>query len=244
MSLFNHLAQPLTRRFLRGLVSTAAGRAHVLSQAADAESTDEGAIFDRLLAHVDDPKLEQMIRRHQADELRHASMFRERLTATGVDPGPVPAHLKLLERIDALADHVMQRPVDGAHDVMVSYLMLLVIEERAINQFSLFAPAFDEVDPATAAVFREVGKDEARHLRYCHAIASRYAPSEAIMQSTLAQLRACELKAFVDNSRANMDWVFEHGLHPATAFEQVLWRASMGMRLFRRVRPPLRAQPA
>ncbi len=64
------------------------------------------------------------------------------------------------------------------------------------------------------------------------------------MQRTLAQLRAYELKAFVDNSRAKMDSVFEHGLHPATPFEQTLWRASMGMGLFRRSRPESRPQPA
>ena len=231
MSLFDVLTKPLTNHFIAGLLSTPAGRAHVLNQVADAEATDEGAIFDRLLAHVDDPKLVQMIERHQADELRHADMFRESLAATGIDPGPVPAHLRLLDRIDALAGHVMQKPVEGDYDVMVAYLMLLVIEERAIEQFRLFIPAFERIDPATAAVFREVERDEVRHLRYCHAIAKRYAPDEARLNTKLAELRRFEYRAFVDNSRANMAHVFERGLHPAGPVEQVLWRASMGMRL-------------
>ena len=42
------ISEQLTATFLRGLLSTPAGRAHLLNQAADAESSDENAIFERV----------------------------------------------------------------------------------------------------------------------------------------------------------------------------------------------------
>ena len=214
----------ITARFLKGLLATPRGRAHLLNQVADAEGSDEGAIFDRLLAHVEDPKLRQMIERHQADELRHAAMFRACLARTGFEPSPVPAHLRLLDRLDAHAGNVMKEPVREDRDVMVAYLMLLVIEERALNQFAQFIPAFDAVDPETAEVFRQVARDEERHLRYCYAISRRYAPGETTWETNLHHFRKLEAIAFGENSRANMQHVFDNDLHPAGNVERVLWR--------------------
>ena len=62
-------------RFLDRMLAHPRGRAHVLSTVADAEDTDEGAVFDKLVAQVDDPELHKMIRIHQADEKRHAQLF-------------------------------------------------------------------------------------------------------------------------------------------------------------------------
>jgi rubrerythrin len=221
----------MTSRFVRGLLSTRAGRAHLLNQVADAEATDEGAIFERLLTYVDDPKLRQMISRHQADELRHAELFRGCLERQGYSPKPVPSELKLLDRIDALSDRVMKQPVKTDRDVMVSYILLLVIEERALSQFAQFIPAFDAVDPQTANVFREVARDEARHLRYCHAISRRYAPGETTWRTNLDHFRSVEAKAFAFNSKANMAYVFEHDLHPASRLEQMGWKAMQSLAL-------------
>ncbi len=221
----------MTSRFLRGLLSTPAGRAHLLNQVADAEATDEGAIFERLLKYVDDPKLRLMISRHQADELRHAELFRGCLERQGYKAKPVPSQLKLLDRIDALSDHVMKEPVKTDRDVMVSYLLLLVIEERALNQFGQFITAFDAVDPQTANVFREIARDEARHLRYCHAISRRYAGSETAWITSLDHFRSVESQAFAINSRANMEYVFEHDLHPASQIEQLGWKTMQSLAL-------------
>jgi rubrerythrin len=219
----------LSARFLRGLLATPRGRAHLLNQVADAEATDEGAIFERLLAHVEDPKLRHMIERHQADELRHAELFRGCLSRTGVEVGPVPAHLRLLDRLDERAGHIMHQPVKDDRDVLVAYLMLLVIEERALNQFRQFIPAFAAVDPQTAAVFEEVARDEERHLRYCYAISRRYAAGEATWAANLLHFRTLEALAFGENSRANMQHVFDHGLHDAGAIERVLWRTGQAL---------------
>src|SRR4029078_6840019 len=131
---------------------------------------------------------------------------------TGIAPSPVPANLRLLDRIDALSGDVMHQPVEGPRDVMVAYLILLVIEERALNQFAQFIPAFDRVDPETAEVFRQVARDEERHLRYCHAISPTYAKSQAMSEENLHHFRRIEAQAFAANSRANMEHVFSHGL--------------------------------
>ena len=224
MNLTQQIHAALTLRFMKGMLSSPRGRAHVLNQVADAEATDEGAIFDRLLAHVTDPKLRQMIERHQADELRHAQMFLGCMARTGIAPSPVPAHLKLLDRLDALADNVMAQPVRTDDDVMQAYLMLLVIEERAIQQFTAFIAGFDLVDRETADVFRAIAEDEARHLRYCHAISKRYAPDTATWARELARFRTLEAQAFAENTAANLQHTFEHGLHGAGPVERLLWR--------------------
>jgi len=223
------LNQRLTARFLRGLLATPAGRAHLLNEIADAEATDEGAIFDRLLLHVQDPKLRQMITRHRDDELRHAELLLGCLARTGFAPTPVPPELRLLDRIDALAGHPMQEPVKDDKDVMVAYVMLLVIEERAINQFHQFIPAFAEVDPETADVFRQIARDEERHLKYCHAISRRYAPGEATWAATVDHFRMLEARAFAANSRANMQHVFARNLHTAGPVERFAWLVGQGL---------------
>jgi tRNA isopentenyl-2-thiomethyl-A-37 hydroxylase MiaE len=222
MSKFLH---KITARFLHTLLSTPAGRAHLLNSVADAESSDEGAIFERLLASVDDPKLRQMIGKHHEDEIRHGELLRAQLRRTGIEPGPVPEHLRILPRINALVGGMMDRPITCDRDIMDAYLLLLVIEERALEQFGQFIPAFDAIDRETADTFRGIERDEARHLRYCHAISRRYAPSDAVWTETLARFRKLEAQAFAENSSANMAYSFEHGLHPAGVVEQAAWRA-------------------
>jgi rubrerythrin len=219
------VAEQLTAVFLKGLLSRPEGRAHLLNSVADAEDTGEAAIFERLLRHVEDPRLRQMITRHQADEIRHAELLRGCLRRTGVDPGPVPAHLRLLDRLDRLAGGLMAMPVEDDRDVMIAYLMLLVIEERALHQFAQFVPAFERVDPVTAAVFREIARDEERHLRYCHAISRRYAPGEATWEAHLHHFRTLEARAYAENNRANMDHLFERGIHRAGPLARRAWGA-------------------
>src|SRR5437762_979970 len=62
-----NFSERVSLRFLRHVVATPAGRAYILQQVADAESSDEGAIFDHLLARVDDPELRRLVKRHAED---------------------------------------------------------------------------------------------------------------------------------------------------------------------------------
>lgn len=193
--------------FLRHVVATPEGRAYVLNQVAFAEASDEGRVFARIRAQVDDPALARMIAKHEADEVRHAEMFGARLRATGIDPGPVPQNVRLLDRLDRKLGErgvgFFDRPIVDGRSIMEAYLVLQVIEERALHQFGVLERAFAEVDPETAVVFRAVARDEERHLRYCHAISRRYAPTEALRLATLARFRLAEAEAFRENSAAN-----------------------------------------
>lgn len=215
------LNERLTLRYMTHLLETPAGRAHVLNQCADAEATDEGEMFDRILAQVDDPDLARLVRRHQADELEHAEMFRACVARTGVTPPLVPENLKLLSRIDKAVGG--PRPVETRQDVMHAYLLLQVIEERATTQFAIFERAFRSVDPKTADTFHSIAIDEARHLKYCQAISKRYAPSEAVREKTLGHLREVEAVAFAENSRANMEYAFARGYVSMSSIEKAFW---------------------
>src|SRR5438105_14323556 len=107
----------LNLRYLRQLFRTPEGRAHVLAQAMDGEASGESAIFDRLLARVDDPELHRVIGRHREDELRHEKMFRARLEAQGAK-WELPEELRLVPRIDREAGYVMARPIRADRDVL------------------------------------------------------------------------------------------------------------------------------
>ncbi len=221
------IQERLAERFVGQLIASPAGRAHMLNQIAEAEGTDEGALFERLEAKADDAKLAHMIRRHQEDEQRHARLFHECLERTGVSMPPVPDHLKLLGRIDQALGRDPKTPprIETREDVMRTYLVLQVIEERATVQFALFGPLFRRIDPETSRVFEEVARDEARHLRYCHAISRRYAPDEATRLRELARLREIEARCFADNSRANVEWIFAHGYVRLSPAERLFWRS-------------------
>lgn len=209
--------------FLDRLLSTPEGRHHVLSQVADAETSGEARIFEQALARVDDPDLARMIRKHQADEIRHAEIFFERVDATGLPRTAVPEGLRMLEKLDAALGNPLGRPITTREGVMDAYLLLQVIEERAITQFATFIDGFRRHDPKTAEVFELVQKDEERHLRYCHAVSRRYAPDEATRTATLSKLRRVEAEVFKANQLANVDHVLRNKLIGGAA-RRLGWR--------------------
>jgi rubrerythrin len=220
----------LQKRYLTQLVSTPRGRAHILTLAADAESEGEGQFFDKLLARVDDPDLNKMIRIHQADEVRHASMVRARAEAQGVPLTSPPDHLKLIVRLDKkLGGKFFQRDISDRGEIMEAYVLLQVVEERAIGQFALFEEAFRPVDPETADVFAAISRDEERHLKYCRAISKRYAADEFTLARTLRRFRELEAVTFAENSRANMRHILWNDLIAATPAEKLGWWALAGL---------------
>lgn len=231
-------ATRLRTRYLDRLLSTARGRAFVLNQMADAESSDEGAIFELLEQRVDDPELQRMIRKHAEDEVRHAGMFRACVERNGGVPGPVPDELRLIDRLDRALGDFFERGIEGDRGVMEAYLLLQVIEERAITQFAMFEPILRIYDPLSADVLVEIGKDEERHLRYCHAISRRYAPDEATREATLARYRDIEARAFAANGSANMVHALDQGITPIGPLEATLWRGLARLSERRKVSQP------
>lgn len=222
----NAVRTQLSKYFLEALMSTPRGRAHLLNQVAEGEEQGEQRVFDEALALVEDPELKKLIRRHREDELRHGQLFRARIAANGVPVGPVPEHLDMLRRLDAALGGFFDRGLSTEHDVMRAYVILQVIEERACEQFTMYVDALERVgEHATADVFREVAKDEARHLKYCRAIALRYAKDEAEYERELAAMRDLEARSFKEVQRANIDHILDNDLAPsfvARAFFRVM----------------------
>lgn len=206
----HRIASWVQRAFLRDLLASPRGRAYALTQAAIAESTDEGAVFDRLAEKVDDADLAKMVRKHSEDETRHAEMFFACADRQGVGRPDVPVETQVLERLNERLPFY-GRKIETQEDVMVAYLLLQVIEERALEQFSRLEPELRTYDPASADTLCQIQKDEERHLRYCHAIVKRYAPSEAARIAKLRELREAEAEAFREHQRSGLAHLLASG---------------------------------
>lgn len=212
----------LTEKYMRELVSTPEGRAHILSQIADAEDNGEARVFDDALALVEDPQLKKMIARHREDEIRHGEMFRKAARDTGVRVPVVPEEVKVMNHLNRELGGFFDRPLTSEKDVVTAYAVLLALEERAMEQFSLYERIFRQVDPVVAEIFAEVARDEERHLKYCHAITRIYAESEEARREELDRIRLIEAHAFQKTQRANMEHVRANGLMPRLG-ARVFW---------------------
>ncbi len=207
----NHI---LTHHYMQALTSTPQGRAHVLAQLAEAESSGEAKIFDDLLVYVEDDQLQKMVRRHRDDEIRHANMFEKCLKRTGVGTPEQPPELQVMYHLDKSLGGFFDRPIQSDEDVLRAYLVLQVIEERAMEQFGQLQTIFSEVDPDTAMVLAEVAADEVRHLRYCQAISRKYAKSEQERVEKLKEFRTLEAEAYQTVQIANMKYIQDQQLMP------------------------------
>jgi rubrerythrin len=215
--------------FLHDLFSTPRGRAYVLTQAAEAESGGEQKIFDTLLEHVHDPELAKMVKKHKEDEERHAVLYGECAARQGARLPTIPHELKVIDTVD---EHIARvrggvRFFDETrHDdryVMEGYLFLQVLEERAVQQFGVLADALRPFDPRSAAIVLEIDADERRHLRYCHAISKRYAPSQEVLESVLASFRRAEALAYREHTQKSLDFLIREGFVPRGP-KALFWR--------------------
>jgi rubrerythrin len=215
---------PIDRRFLGRLMASPEGRAFLLGFMADAEESDEAMVFDTLLARVDDPQLNKLVRIHRDDEDRHAQMLRACVARIGIAPAPVPTDLRIVLRIDRELGGFADRfqATDGG--VMEAYLLLQVIEERAVMQYPLIARALRHYDPKSADTVMRVVEDEERHVRYARAISRKYAPDPETLRSTLVRFRAAEGRAFAAHGNAFLAHVVDHDLLAVGPIERRLWR--------------------
>jgi rubrerythrin len=217
------LRDRISMAFMKRVIATPEGRAHILRELADAEGNGENGFFELVLAKVNDANLAQMIRKHKEDELRHERMFNECAERTGVAPQPIPAEVKYVERIfDTVGFY--ENPIETPEDLMRAYLLLQAIEERSVVQFKLMEKAFRSVDEKTADVLVAIGRDEERHIKYCQAIARKYAPDALTHDRALTEMRQLEARAFRDNGRANMSHVFAQGWFAGGALVKWIFR--------------------
>jgi hypothetical protein len=235
------LLERLNLLYMRSLFSHAEGRAHVLAQAADGESSGEAAIFDNAIAHCDDPELKRVINKHREDELRHEKLFRTRLAAQHA-PHELREELRLVQRIDKRAGGVIEKPIRTDRDVLEGYAFLQALEERAVFSFGLFAQAMEEFDPISADVFREILEDEKRHLKYCVAVSKRYAKSEEERLEVLERMRAAEVAAFKENQLANMKFTLGKGWIGGP-LQTAMWHAVRALASVLPMRSPAHENP-
>lgn len=225
-------------RFRERLVATPRGRAFLVRFLQSTEESDEAGIFDLLLARVDDPELRKLVRIHRDDEDRHAAIFRgcvERISAaSGVRPGPVPDDLRIVARIDELLGGLADPLRSGRLGVMEMYVVLQVIEERAVREWPAIVRALQPVDPDTARAVEGVVRDEQRHVKYARAISRRYAPDEATLERTLTHVREVEAAAYAENADAFLRIVVDRDLLDVGRVERAFWK---GLALLTRTRP-------
>jgi rubrerythrin len=215
--------------FLHDLFSTAEGRAYVLSQAAEAESGGEKKIFDVLLEKVDDPELARMVKKHSEDEVRHAALYTACAARQNVTLPTVPADLRVIDAVDEHIGRVrggvrfFDEKVHDAKYVMEGYLFLQVLEERAVQQFTVLADALRPFDAQSADVVVEIEADERRHLRYCYAVSKRYAPNDLVLADTLAKFRRAEAQAYKEHTAKSLDFLLRQGFLRSRA-KTLFWR--------------------
>jgi rubrerythrin len=214
----------LTEKYLRELIATPEGRAHILSQIADAEDNGEARVFDDALEHVEDPQLKKMITRHREDEIRHGDLFRKAAQKTGVKLEPLPDSVKVLVHLNRELGGFFDRPIKDDQGIVTAYAVLLALEERAMEQFSMYQHVFGEIDPELAEIFAEVARDEERHLKYCHAITRIYAESEEARRKEIDRVRVLEAKAFQKTQQGNMAYINQHNLMPRLG-PRLFWSA-------------------
>ncbi len=218
-----NLVEKANRLFLQQLVQSPRGRAHLLAQVAHAEASGEVAVFERLASLASDPEVQRLIRRHHADEVEHAARLWARVDELGVERPTLPAQLNVAAGLDARLG-VMTRPLDTPEDLMRAYCFLQVLEERVVWQFDLFIEVLRPIDPTTADLFAALLKDEERHLKYCHAITRRFAPSPATLEATLRHFRAAEAAEFEVNGNLSLTFILDERLLDEPRWVQGVWR--------------------
>src|SRR5690242_20675136 len=122
----------ISERYIDRLLSSPRGRAFFLNLLADAEIEDEGMVFETLLSRVDDAELKKMVKVHHEDEKRHNTMLLECVARNGGAPGPIPPELRVAHRVDAELGGFADQFTGGRRGVMEAYVLLLVLEERAV----------------------------------------------------------------------------------------------------------------
>ena len=204
------MERDLGQEFLDQLMTTDAGRQHMLSTSVEAEEGDEVDRFGQLARFVEDPKLRRVVERHRDDEVRHAGLFRGCLKRLGLTQSPIPDELKIIRQVGEATGHA-DRAVETAEDVVATYALLLAIERRGVEQFPRIAQAFRPTDPETADVYLRVARDEQGHVRYCENLGRHFATSDEAWEQAVTEAAALEQDAFLHVGLSNLAYSTNQG---------------------------------
>ena len=221
--------------FLKQLCATPRGRAFLFQALANVEGDAELNAFEAMAGAVSDPQLQKVIRRHAADEARHAGLLEALAMKEGVPRIRVPRACNPMDDLEQ-ATGVLRAPMRSGEDVLRAYVLLQVIEERAVTQYPLYIEALRGLDDDAAAVLEKIQADELNHLRYCKAVTGRLAPSPAALAKTLKHYRAVGAWAFARNGEAMMREVVAAGVLAQPAPVRAFWvaAATLGAAVARR----------
>jgi hypothetical protein len=78
-------------------------------------------------------------------------------------------------------------------------------------------------------VFREVGTDEERHLRYCRAVGRRYSGSDEAFEREVGRLRLFEAEVYGAQSRGFVRHMMDRGMLELAAPWDLLLRTVIGI---------------
>jgi hypothetical protein len=220
------MTDPIGRRFLERLVAQPPGRAFMLAFLKASEEADEGKIFDTLVERIErsgDDELAKLVRRHRADEERHAAIFARAVERVGAAPS-IPAELHVVTDLDADLGGLTTRFLAGDAGIADVYTLLQVIEERAVREWPAVVRALRLVDAMAAADVEAVIDDERRHVKYARAIARRYSVDDRAYEQRLASFRTIEERTYARHIQVFTRVVLERDLLAVGALERVIWR--------------------
>jgi hypothetical protein len=222
------LHDSMNRRFLRQLVRTAAGRAHLYATFA-AESERYADLVGHAVARATDPAMVDALRRHHLDVGLHARAFRA--ASLGASPSQHEPHadLLLLPRVERAIGPVWHDARPDGTGLMRALLLLRVIEERACVEYARVEPALREIDPAGAALVADVAIDTERHLRRLRALAREVAPDEDTLRAELRRIRDAEARAFAELGRELVRFAIVRELLDASPLDTALYYAAVGV---------------
>jgi hypothetical protein len=193
MSLAAKIAAPIERRFLDAVVSDRRTLCFVLHTYAVGEAESEGGFFDAVLPFVDGG-IARMVRKHAADEVRHAALISEQVVALGGGPQPIPDDLQLVRWLDAELGGLLTRPWADADEAAAAWMVLWALERRLNERLTLLGDALertgDEPRVRAGKVLASIAADERRHLRFCDTLVA-----ELVAPDRQEQLRAAAIDA-------------------------------------------------
>ncbi len=143
----------------------------------------------RLINRMDDPRLQDKLSRHLADETKHAWLWTERIRALGGVP----------VRIDNGYHRHLRRKIGLPSKLLDLLALTYVVEERSRKRYEEHA-ARPDVDAATRKVLDELQDDEIRHLGWVSENLAQMAEQEGQdkVRAILERYRALEEEVFVE----------------------------------------------
>jgi rubrerythrin len=202
------LPRQVFRNFWSRLAATPAGRRHIYSFAIAAEEGDEHGVFDLLADKASDIDLKKLVRAHQADEERHAGLFRECLSRMGATREAIPDSMQIIRRMGGKFNSYQNTD----QTVVELYAMLRAIEVRGVEQFPIIAEALRPFDAFGADTFVEVAADEKRHVGFCDRIGSVEAKSSSEWQRAVQKYEKIERAAFLEHGIVSLRYAIRNGL--------------------------------